>query len=68
MLISTQFAEEVPRKKRRLDSGLRVGKEEWNQFERDVIEFEKRHVIGKSKAIFEFVEGPLVNALRRGHW
>lgn len=25
-------------------------------------------MLAKSKAIFEFVEGPLVTALRRGHW
>jgi midasin len=35
---------------------------------RGVDEFDAAHVRGQSKFVFSFVEGPLVTALRNGHW
>ncbi|QRV86470.1 AAA domain protein [Ceratobasidium sp. AG-Ba] len=52
---------EGPRKRRKV--GL-----EWDAFIHEVDEFDAAHVKGQSKFVFSFVEGPLVNALRNGHW
>ncbi|KAF8711008.1 ATPase, partial [Rhizoctonia solani] len=52
---------EGPRKRRKLNS-------EWENFMREVDEFDAAHVKGQSKFVFSFVEGPLVTALRNGHW
>lgn len=41
---------------------------EWQAFEDKVDEFDKIHVRGKGKLAFDFVEGPLVHALKAGHW
>jgi len=40
----------------------------WTDFLHEVEEFEARHVLGKGKFTFGFVEGPLVQALRAGYW
>ncbi|CAE6410021.1 unnamed protein product, partial [Rhizoctonia solani] len=52
---------EGPRKRRKLSP-------EWDSFMRAVDEFDAAHVKGQSKFVFSFVEGPLVTALRNGHW
>jgi midasin len=60
---------ELPRKRRKVDQVvLNVSEARWNAFERDVDEFEVKHVHGKGKFAFGFVEGPLVKALRSGEW
>ncbi|KAG8904454.1 hypothetical protein FRB99_001714 [Tulasnella sp. 403] len=43
-------------------------REQWLSFERDVSVFEAQHVLAKSKFVFTFMEGPLVKAVRNGHW
>ncbi|CAE6514392.1 unnamed protein product [Rhizoctonia solani] len=52
---------EGPRKRRKFSP-------EWEGFMRAVDEFDAAHVKGHSKFVFSFVEGPLVTALRNGHW
>ncbi|KAH7340561.1 hypothetical protein B0J17DRAFT_704975 [Rhizoctonia solani] len=52
---------EGPRKRRKLSP-------EWEGFMRAVDEFDAAHVKGQSKFVFSFMEGPLVTALRNGHW
>ncbi|KAG9103872.1 hypothetical protein FRC06_007401 [Ceratobasidium sp. 370] len=52
---------EGPRKRRKVGP-------EWDAFMRAVDEFDAAHVRGQSKFVFSFVEGPLVTALRNGHW
>ncbi|CAE6509447.1 unnamed protein product [Rhizoctonia solani] len=52
---------EGPRKRRKFSP-------EWEGFMRAVDEFDAAHVKGQSKFVFSFVEGPLVTALRNGHW
>ena len=42
--------------------------EGWRGFESDVDTFEAQHIHGKAKLAFAFVEGPLVRAIRDGHW
>jgi len=61
---------DAPRKRRKLEEfgGLSASHEQWSAFHRDVLDFESSHVIGNSKAVFHFVEGPLVKALREGDW
>ncbi|KAI0081619.1 midasin [Panus rudis PR-1116 ss-1] len=60
---------EGPRKRRKTDhQELNVSEMEWSNFERDVRTFELQHVQGNGKFAFGFVEGPLVKALRAGHW
>jgi midasin (ATPase involved in ribosome maturation) len=49
-------------------TSLNVTEASWNTFDRDVSEFEVQHVQGKGKFAFDFVEGPLVRALRSGDW
>lgn len=63
-------SEQTPRKRRKLEdpSDLRVGEEMWQEFKHAVDQFESQHVLGKTKLVFQFVEGPLVAALRKGHW
>ncbi|CAE6410298.1 unnamed protein product [Rhizoctonia solani] len=56
-----QGQSEGPRKRRKLSP-------EWEHFMRSVDEFDAAHVKGQSKFVFSFVEGPLVTALRNGHW
>jgi midasin len=60
-----------PRKRRRVEDSFEVSSVtelEWNQFGADVTAFEAQHVLAKTKLAFSFVEGPLVRALRAGHW
>jgi len=45
-----------------------VTEEEWRDFELDVNTFEAQHIHGRAKLAFAFVEGPLVRAIRAGHW
>ena len=58
---------EAPRKRRKTD-GLNVSENSWIAFEQDVRTFEVQHIQGNGKFAFSFVEGPLVKALRLGHW
>ncbi len=66
----TERGEEGPRKRRKTGhgGGLNVSEEFWEDFERDVRTFEIQHIQGNGKFAFGFVEGPLIKALRSGHW
>ena len=65
----TSLDQAGPRKRRKITGdGLRVSASEWRTFEDKVDEFDKIHVRGKGKLAFDFVEGPLVHALKAGHW
>ncbi|KAL6308298.1 midasin [Sparassis latifolia] len=65
----SRAAGEAPRKRRKVnESNLSTSEAQWSSFERDVQAFEVQHVQSKSKFAFSFVEGPLVKALRSGHW
>ena len=55
----------TPRKRRKLDAAPETA---WVAFENDVEEFEIHHVHGKGRFAFDFVEGPLVKAVRNGDW
>lgn len=58
-----------PRKRRKLDQTLlRQSAEAWDKFQHDINEFDIQHVQGQGKIAFDFVEGPLVKALRSGDW
>ncbi|KAH8085408.1 midasin [Cristinia sonorae] len=57
---------EGPRKRRKTEQNVSLAN--WEEFERDVRTFEVQHVQGNGKFAFGFVEGPLVRALRFGHW
>ena len=62
---------ETPRKRRRIEQevdGLNVSEEIWLGFLHDVDHFEVQHIQAKGKFAFDFVEGPLVKALRSGDW
>lgn len=63
---------ESPRKRRKVEdetpSGNTASEGDWKAFEQDVTTFEAQHVLAKSKFVFTFVEGPLIKALRQGHW
>lgn len=45
-----------------------VTEDEWVDFRQSVDTFEAQHITGKAKFAFAFVEGPLVKAIREGHW
>lgn len=61
--------DDAPRKRRKTEgNGLNVPESSWIEFERDVSTFEVQHVQGNGKFAYGFVEGPLVKALRAGHW
>lgn len=61
--------DDPPRKRRKTDDAhLKVPEADWIQFEQDVHTFEIQHVQGNGKFAYGFVEGPLVKALRSGHW
>lgn len=47
---------------------MKVSEADWERFEKDVDEFDLQHAQGKGKFTFDFVEGPLVKALRAGDW
>lgn len=58
-----------PRKRRKLDQTLlRESAEAWDKFYHSVHEFDVQHAQGQGKFAFDFVEGPLVKALRSGDW
>ncbi|KIO05359.1 hypothetical protein M404DRAFT_999966 [Pisolithus tinctorius Marx 270] len=58
-----------PRKRRKVDDRiLQTSQATWERFERDVDEFDIQHAQGQGKFAFDFVEGPLVRALRAGDW
>lgn len=59
---------ETPRKRRKVESALDVSMAQWNDFEKDVDEFQVQHIQGHGKFAFNFIEGPLVRALRCGDW
>ncbi|KAI0338876.1 P-loop containing nucleoside triphosphate hydrolase protein [Trametopsis cervina] len=60
---------DLPRKRRKTENGtLDDSEKSWTDFEQDVRTFEIQHVQGNGKFAFAFVEGPLVKALRLGHW
>ncbi|KAG8823439.1 hypothetical protein FRC19_003943 [Serendipita sp. 401] len=67
---STADDHSAPRKRRKTETEerTRVTEEEWSNFEQELDLFESQHVYGAAKAIFSFVEGPLVTAIRCGHW
>lgn len=65
----TSLDQAGPRKRRKITGDrLRVYASEWQAFEDKVDEFDKTHVRGKGKLAFDFVEGPLVHALKAGNW
>lgn len=65
----TSLDQAGPRKRRKITGdGLKVTASEWKSFEDKVDEFDNVHVRGKGKLAFDFVEGPLVHALKVGHW
>jgi midasin len=60
---------EGPRKRRKLNqTSLQQSEVAWDKFQRDVDEFDMQHAQGQGKFAFDFVEGPLVKALRSGDW
>jgi midasin len=57
------------RKRRKIDqSTSSVSESDWDAFAKDVSDFEAQYILGKTKFAFSFVEGPLIKALRSGHW
>ncbi|EIW74720.1 P-loop containing nucleoside triphosphate hydrolase protein [Coniophora puteana RWD-64-598 SS2] len=59
----------APRKRRKVEqASLEASEAAWADFEKDVDDFDIQHVQGKGKLAFNFVEGPLVKALRNGDW
>ncbi|KAG8831558.1 hypothetical protein FRC17_002942, partial [Serendipita sp. 399] len=60
----------APRKRRKIgiEERPRVTEEEWGMFEKELALFESHHVHGSARAMFSFVEGPLITAIRCGHW
>jgi midasin len=64
-----EFNGDTPRKRRKLEGEIgSVREAEWITFEADIKAFDVQHVQGKGKIAFGFVEGPLVDALRKGSW
>ncbi|KAG1818477.1 uncharacterized protein BJ212DRAFT_1479486 [Suillus subaureus] len=59
---------DAPRKRRKVEAEMKVSEADWERFEKDVDEFDLQHAQGKGKFTFDFVEGPLVKALRAGDW
>ncbi|KAK2459689.1 hypothetical protein APHAL10511_008334 [Amanita phalloides] len=62
---------EAPRKRRKVEQdidGLKISEETWLSFLQDVDQFEVQHIQAKGKFAFDFIEGPLVKALRSGDW
>ena len=59
---------ETPWKRRKVESAPHISMERWNDFEKDVDEFHVQHVQGHGEFAFNFIEGPLVKALRCGDW
>ncbi|EGN98495.1 hypothetical protein SERLA73DRAFT_110025 [Serpula lacrymans var. lacrymans S7.3] len=60
---------DAPRKRRKVEAtSLQESEVAWSAFQEDVEEFEVQHTQGKGKFAFDFVEGPLVRALRSGDW
>lgn len=59
---------DAPRKRRKVIRALQESLATWDLFERDVNEFDMQYVQGQGKFGFDFVEGPLVRALRSGDW
>ena len=71
MVIRVDYGQEdpeTPRKRRKVESALDVSMAQWNDFEKDVDEFQVQHIQGHGKFAFNFIEGPLVRALRCGDW
>jgi len=53
------------KKQRELKPSL---KEKWKKFRQEVSKFEVQHEQVKNNFAFSFVEGALVNALKKGYW
>ncbi|KAG2364226.1 hypothetical protein BDR07DRAFT_1608254 [Suillus spraguei] len=64
----TENDPDAPRKRRKVEAEMKVSEVDWERFEKDVDEFDLQHAQGKGKFTFDFVEGPLVKALRTGDW
>lgn len=63
------FNSDTPRKRRKLDPGSQyVDESQWLAFAQEVEVFNVQHVHGQGRFAFGFVEGPLVQALKNGHW
>lgn len=58
-----------PRKRRKLDKEPNsIDESQWLAFAREVEVFNVQHVHEQGKFAFGFVEGPLIQALKKGHW
>lgn len=71
LLLSIREVEtDSPRKRRKVEEGSRDKPtlEDWEKFEKAVLAFEVQHINSQNKFVFDFVQGPLINALRAGHW
>jgi midasin len=58
----------TPRKRRKTEVVSKPSITLWADFLREVEGFEVQHVHGMGKLAFDFVEGPLVKALKSGDW
>ncbi|KAF8309082.1 P-loop containing nucleoside triphosphate hydrolase protein [Clavulina sp. PMI_390] len=72
-IVRDQLDSDAPRKRRKVDAPQdmslpTVSEEDWADFEKEINSFEIRHVLNQAKFAFAFVEGPLVRAIREGHW
>lgn len=69
LIISSSREVSAPRKRRKVNDGhTRSSEEEWLTFKEGVRHFEIQHVIDKGKFAFQYVEGPIVKAIREGAW
>jgi midasin len=67
--IPTELDSTNPRKRLKTrHTGVSITEAEWLAFEKDVLEFDMQHVRSGGKFAFQFVEGPLVKAIRSGSW
>jgi midasin len=57
---------EAPRKRQKTTQNISL--DEWDDFGRQVDEFNIQHIQNQGRLAFGFVEGPLVRALRSGDW
>ncbi|KAH7907327.1 midasin [Hygrophoropsis aurantiaca] len=66
---SMNLDQDIPRKRRKTGhTSLQESEAAWDNFQRTVDEFDIQHAQGTGKFAFDFVEGPLVKALRSGDW
>jgi midasin len=58
-----------PRKRRKLEKEpLSIDGSQWLAFVQEVEAFNVQHIHHHGKFAFGFVEGPLIQALKNGHW